>query len=204
MIHILIADNSRLARVAIKLVLDTQDDFRTVDLPEESRSLSAACRREEVDVLLLDPNWPQCEKLLDNLRQRSPRTRVLLLAKSHDEPYLRTILTMRAHGHITWQSTPQELFRAVRHLVKGEPVRMLPPGFCDDEEPAFVGLSEREVAVLRSIALGFTHREVAEQMGLSVKSIETYRARICDKLGLRTRADIVRYALQMKILDSAA
>jgi two-component system, NarL family, response regulator NreC len=162
------------------------------------------------DVLLLDLNMPGTLTSLEALplvRERSERTATVVLTMQEDPEYARRALRAGALGYVLKEAADAELVEAVRRAADGEtylnpslgvklatmPER--PAGPPDD-------LSERELEVLRLIALGHTNAEIGEQLFLSVRTVETHRAHVQQKLGRSTRAELVRYALDHGLLDS--
>jgi DNA-binding NarL/FixJ family response regulator len=137
------------------------------------------------------------------LKEGSPGTKVLALTVHEDRSYLRELLETGARGYVLKRAAAEELIRAIRSVADGDVYvdpRMaskMVSGFvaqkASDGTPART-LSGREAKVLRLLATGYTNREIAEQMALSVKTVETYKARSMEKLGLRSRVDIVRFA----------
>jgi two-component system response regulator NreC len=142
-----------------------------------------------------------------------PRTRVLVLTMHTDESYVRQLLQAGAMGYIPKKAADSELVDAIRAVHRGDRfvhpslTRVLPehlshsPGREEPLEDAVL-LSEREREVLKLVALGYTHRQVADRLYLSVKTVETYKARLMEKLNLRGRAELVRYAMARGWLES--
>jgi DNA-binding NarL/FixJ family response regulator len=153
-------------------------------------------------------------KALEGLREACPQTRVLVLTMHEDSSYLRAALAAGASGYVAKSAVDAELLAAIRSIVHGrtfvtmtlsdrETHQVLDkPTSAESPQRAPVKLlSSREWEVLKLLAQGYTNKEVGTQLCLSVKTIETYRARLADKLGLRSRADLTRYALEMGLLD---
>jgi DNA-binding NarL/FixJ family response regulator len=147
---------------------------------------------------------------LPEIRRKAPQTRILVLTMHADDEYLRQCLKGGAAGYVLKQAADQELLLAIRAVMRGEVyihpamTRGLlgdlvdrardPSGFLKPEGSA--ELSEREAEVIKQVARGHTNQEIADRLGLSVKTVETYRARAMEKLGLANRAALVRYALE--------
>jgi two-component system, NarL family, response regulator NreC len=141
------------------------------------------------------------------LRRLVPSARILILTMHDDPQYLRQALKHGASGYVLKKAADTELLSAMHSVLRGEVYvhpsmtrilleDMLPEAQMLSGENAWDSLSEREREVLKMVALGHTSAEIAEQLSLSIKTVETYRARGMDKLGLRTRAALVRFALQ--------
>jgi len=166
------------------------------------------------DVVLLDVTMPDMDGLevLRRIRDRSPHTRVLMLTMHDDEGYLREALAAGSSGYVLKRAADIELLSAIRAVHRGGTYlhaahtsvlfedRADQQGIQAAREPK-PRISPREEEVLRLIALGYTNRQAADMLYLSVKTVETYRARLMAKLGLRSRAELVRYALQQGLLE---
>lgn len=203
MIRILLADEHALSRAALRALVEPLPDIEIVAELDDASALTQKAPAVDANVLVLDPTLKGALSALKALRVQGASLRSLVLTRRTDRPFLRTLLAAGADGYVTWGAAPDALFNAMRAVHRGRSVVELPvdPEDLPVEPPS--ALSPRETEVLRRVALGFTHREVAEHLSVSVKSVETYRARISDKLGLKTRADLVRYALEMDLIDLA-
>jgi two-component system response regulator NreC len=207
-ITIVIADDHQVVRSGLKLLLDSEEDFEVV---AEAGDVDAATRSVlgyKPDVLVLDLNMPDgsslpaIPKMLDN----SPGTNIVVLTMQEDPAFAREALQAGARGYVLKEAAENELVEAVRmaadgrtylHPELGAKIAAEPPqptGPPDD-------LTEREVDILRLIALGHTNAEIAEQLFLSVRTVESHRARVQQKTGLTTRAELVRYALDNDIVE---
>ncbi len=168
------------------------------------------------DVILLDLTMPRLGGLeaLPLLRQRVPESRILVLTMHDDEGYLRQALKSGAAGYVLKKAADTELITAIQSVMRGgvyvHPSMtrtllddMLPKSECSEPVPddLWATLSEREQEVLRMVAMGYTGREIAVKLSLSIKTVDTYRARGMDKLGLRSRAALVRYAITNGLME---
>ena len=206
-IRIVIADDHPVVRRGLRMLLDDEDDFEVV---AEAGDVEAARRYvsgHHPRVLVLDLNMPggSTLKSIPALRTEFPETHIVVLTMQPEPAYAREALAAGATGYVLKQAADMELVEAVRLAAAGE--RYLnpglgariaaepPPGPPDD-------LSEREVDVLRLIALGHTNTQIAEQLHISVRTVETHRSHIQQKLLLSSRAELVRYALDRGLLDS--
>jgi len=209
--RIILADDHPIVREGLRRVIDAEADLEVVG---EARSASEAVERTaeaQPDVLLLDITMPGGGGIgaLERIRHVSPDTRVLMLTMHDDPEYLRAALVSGAAGFILKQAAGQELLAAIRVVHQGRTyvdptvaglalqnaLASSTAGAADVESP-LSRLSPREIEVLRHLTLGFTNKEVADRLAVSVKSVETYRARLSEKLGLARRADLVRFALE--------
>jgi two-component system response regulator NreC len=166
------------------------------------------------DLILLDLNMPGLGGLeaIPILKQKSPASKILVLTMYDDPEYLKQSLKSGVSGYILKKAADSELISAMRSVMKGEVYlhSAMTKGLLDDilpgsdkvnDEDGWESLSKREKQVLKLTALGHTSQEMAEQMNLSSKTVDTYRARMMDKLGLKTRAALVRFAIHRGLLD---
>ena len=212
MIRIVIADDHGVLRAGLRLLISREDDMEVVAEAEDVTSTCAQAAAERPDVLILDLDMPGGGlRAIDEVAASSPRTRVLVLTLHDDMVYLRAALAAGAVGYIVKSAADTELLNAIRTVHQGRSHFTVTVGESEPEPTADLDpesrdrlsqLSSRERQVLELVALGYTHREIAEQVHLSVKTIETYRARIAQKLQLRSRAELVRYALDLGLLRS--
>jgi len=216
-IRILLADDHAVLRAGMRALLDAEPDMIVVGEASEGHECVALAERLRPDVILLDINMPECNGLeaLDVLVVRVPESRVLVLTMHDDAGYLRRVLASGGVGYVLKQAASEELLSAIRAVHEGGTylhpahTRLLveQPGVGGRPEARDGGaarpepLSEREAQVFRLVALGYRNGEIADQLGLSVKTVETYKARLMQKLGLRSRAALVRYALDLGILE---
>jgi len=154
-------------------------------------------------------------KILERLRQACPQTRVLVLTMHEDPSYLRAALAAGASGYVAKSAVDGDLLAAIRSVAQGRTFVTMnlrdngslqvlgdqPTHTESPPRPPVKPLSSREQEVLKLLAQGYTNKEAGTQLCLSVKTIETHRARIMDKLGLRSRADFTRYALEVGLLN---
>ena len=205
-IRIVLADDHAVVRSGLRLLLDSEADFEVVAEAGEAQSARRYVRGHRPDVLVLDLNMPGGSSLdaIPALRAESPGTQIVVLTMQEEPAFARSALGSGALGYVLKESADDELVQAVRAAAAGETyltprlgARMAsePPSGCPDD------LSERELGVLRLIALGHTNAEIAEQLFLSVRTVETHRAHIQQKLSLGSRAELVRYALDRGLMN---
>ena len=205
---IVIADDHAVVRSGLRMLLDAEEDFQVVAEAADIPSTRRVVLGYKPTVLLLDLNMPGEESLpaIPNLMERSPDTAIVVLTMQNDPAFARQALQAGARGYVLKEAADDELIQAVRLAAQGrtylnpelgarvaaEPAA--PPGPPDD-------LSEREIEVLRLIALGHTNGEIAQQLYLSVRTVESHRAHIQQKLRRSSRAELVRYALERGLVD---
>lgn len=205
---ILIADDHAVMRAGLRMLLESEEDLEVTaeagDVAETIRKLKAY----KPDVMLLDlhmPGGPSLEAIPE-MKEASPDTRIVILTMQNSAGFVREALRAGALGYVTKEAADSELVEAVRLAVNNEPYLHPRLGAKLATEPFQDGppddLSEREVEVLRLIALGHTNAEIAAQLFLSVRTVESHRAHIQQKLRLQTRAELVHYALEHKLIAS--
>lgn len=222
-IRVLIADDHAVLRAGLHLLLDAQPDIMVVGEAETAEQAMILDADLHPDVVLMDlalpirpgdPNTvPSGLDAIQRIKAERPEARVLALTMHDDEGYLRAVLEAGGAGYVLKQAADTELLSAIRAVWRGgtylhtEHVQLLlegPPSTTTAQEGAsdsYDLLSPREQQVLRLIALGHTNQQAAERLHLSVKTIETYKARLMTKLDLTGRAALVRYALQRGLLE---
>jgi two-component system response regulator NreC len=187
-------------------VLEEQGGFEVVaeasDVDETFRELAL----HHPDVLVLDLNMPGRPTLeaIPEMRRDYPSTQIVVLTMQDEPAYARRALGDGVLGYVLKDAADEELVEAVRQAAAGH--RYLNPRMgarmaAQPPAPPRVGLSEREVEVLRLVALGYTNNEIADRLVLSVRTVETHRAHIQQKLGLRARSELVRYALDHGLIE---
>ncbi len=208
-ITIVLADDHRVVRSGLRMLLDAEAGFEVVAEASDVEAARRYVRGHHPAVLVLDLNMPGGSSLeaIPLLREESPDTQIVVLTMQQEPAFARQALGAGALGYVLKEAADDELVEAVRNAAAGESylnprlgARIAsepPPGPPDD-------LSQREVEVLRLIALGHTNAEIAEQLFLSVRTVETHRSHIQQKLRLSTRAELVGYALERGLMDPAA
>jgi two-component system response regulator NreC len=208
-IRVFIADDHAVLRAGLRLLLNTQPDLEVVgdagDLVA-TRDGVAFC---QPDVLTLDLSMPGGNplRLIEALRQSQPSLRVLVLTMHDDPAQYRLAVAAGAAGYVVKAAADDELLTAIRTVHAGRPYACVALNQVADlagshDRSALAGLSAREREVLQSVAQGHTSQAIADRLYLSVKTIESYRARVMAKLGLQNRAELTQFALSMGLLDS--
>ena len=207
-ITIVLADDHSVDRAGLRMLLEAEADLEVL---AEAGDVEAAQRYvlgHKPTVLVLDLNMPGGSRLeaIPRIAERSPGTAGVVLTMQQDPAFAREALRAGARGYVVKHAAGDELVQAIRAAAGGG--TWLNPELgarmaAAPEGPAgpLAELSERELEVLRLIALGHTNNEIAEQLFLSVRTVETHRARIQQKLGSSTRAELVRYALDHDLIE---
>jgi two-component system response regulator NreC len=206
-IRIVLADDHQVVRSGLRMLLDSEHGFEVVAEASDIDSAKRYVRGHHPRVLVLDLNMPGGSSLeaIPVIREESPDTQIVVLTMQQEPAFAREALSAGALGYVLKEAADDELVEAVRRAAAGESylnprlgARIAsepPPGPPDD-------LSQREVEVLRLIALGNTNAEIAEQLYLSVRTVETHRSHIQEKLRLSTRAELVGYALERGLIGA--
>lgn len=211
-IKVLIVDDHAVVRTGLRLLLEREDDFEVVGEAGTADEGVRAARLEKPDVVLLDVVMPGRSGIdvCDEVVQAS-KGRVLVLSMQDDPTYVRAAFAAGASGYMLKEAADTELVQAVREVAGGgryvHPTlgaRLAQAEVEAARRAANDPLSEREREVLRLLALGHTNQEIAKQLYISVRTAETHRAHIMQKLGLGTRAELVRYALANGMLDESS
>lgn len=212
-IRILLADDHAVLRAGLRLLINAQPDMEAVGEAQDGLETLSQAEAIRPDVILLDLSMPRAGGLaiLRELRARAPHSRILVLTMHADEEYLREALRLGAAGYVVKSAADQELLSAIRAVSRGQiyihPTMtrallgdLLPDAEARPQDP-WDSLSEREQQVIVAVARGYANREIAEQLHLSVKTVETYRARAMEKLGLPNRAQLLQYAIRRNLLN---
>ena len=212
-IRTVIVDDHAVVRSGLRLVLESEDDIEVVAEAADARNAVFETRAHRPDVILLDVVMPGRSGIeaIPDLLEESPESKVLVLSMQDDPAYVREAFGAGASGYVLKEAADDEVVAAVREVAKGE--RYVHPALgarlvaAEAEERVRAAedpLSDREHEILRLLALGHTNQEIAGQLYLSVRTVETHRAHIMQKLRIQTRAELVRYALEQGMLDSSA
>jgi two-component system, NarL family, response regulator NreC len=206
--RVVIADDHAVVRSGLKTLLDAEPGFEVTAEARDVRTAMTLVRAQRPDVLVLDLNMPGDPSLpaIPDFLEASPETAIVVLTMQNDPAFAREALRAGALGYVLKESANAELVEAVQAATEGRTYLQPQLGARLAAEPAKADataddLSERETEVLQLIALGHTNTEIAEQLYLSVRTVESHRAHIQQKLRLSTRAELVRYALDHGLLD---
>lgn len=209
-LRVLLADDHALVREGLRALIDAQPDMQVAGEAENGDQAIAQANALVPDVIVLDVWMPRLDGVhaTPQLRRACPGAAIIVLTACDDTSCLRGLLDAGAAGYVLKHAAGEELVGAIRAVAAGG-VYVDPRiagelvgtnGDAASERVAGARLSEREAEVLRAIAQGYSNKEIAVQLELSVRTVETYRARSMEKLGLNSRVDIVRYAAEQRWL----
>ena len=206
--QILVVDDHAILRSGLRLLIDAQPTLNVVGEAGSGADAVAQARTLQPDLILLDLSMPDGDGLsiIATLRSVAPQARILILTMHDDTSHLRQALDAGASGYVLKNAVDQELLMAIRAVRRGETYvhsamtqklveALTQPAAANPADP-WADLSEREFEVMKLVALGYTNAEIAQEIHLSVKTVESYRSRGLVKLGLETRAQLVQSALQ--------
>jgi DNA-binding NarL/FixJ family response regulator len=210
--RILLADDHAVVRRGLRLVLESEPDLEVVAEVGDGAEAVERSMEEDVDLAILDVTMPRMTGLhaAAELHRRRPELRVLILSMHDNEQYLFEALKAGASGYVLKSVADRDLVEACRATMRGEP--FLYPGAInalikDFLQRAHAGedvsdpLSPRETEIVKLIAEGHTGRKIAEQLVISEKTVERHRSNILDKLGMRDRVELTRYAIRRGLIE---
>lgn len=210
MMRVLIADDHPIVRQGIQKIVDATADMRVEAEAVDAQQTLQCAESGALDLVLLDLSMPGADglDLLKELRRRKPQLPVLVLTMYSEEQFAIRALKAGAGGYLTKDAVPEELVRAIRTVVGGRHYisstlgdRLATTIIDGDAGAQHERLSDREYQVFRRIAVGRTSREISAELVLSVKTVATYRTRVLEKMGMRTNAELVSYAVRNRLAD---
>lgn len=211
MIRVLIADDHGIVRGGIRRLLEDHEDIQVVAEASDGHEAIKKVLETDPDVILLDISMPGMDGLdvTKQLKAINPRVRILILTMHAEEQYAPRLMKAGAMGYVTKHAAPEDLVKAINAVYAGK--RFISPTLAENMAWRYLGvekdltpvecLSDRELQVLNLIAEGNTNREAADSLHLSVKTIDTYRARVLEKLNLRNNAELTLFAIQNGLIE---
>jgi len=214
-ISVLLADDHAVLRAGLRMLINTQPDMTVIAEAADGDEALRRANETRPDVVVMDITMPVMGGIqaIELIRQSLPETNILVLTMHDDTGYLRSALAAGASGYVVKRSADSELISAINAVHRGQMFvdltsfsgafkeALVNPLNEEQVQPDFKRvLSQREKAVLTLVAQGYTNQQAAERLGLSVKTIETYRMRLAEKLGLRDRAALTRYAHEVGLI----
>lgn len=210
-IRVLVADDHAIVRRGIVFILTEDPGILVVGEAADGPELLAVCREIPADIVILDLNMPGPSGLtiLAQLKAEHPQMAVLVLSIHDEEQYGTRVIRSGASGYLAKNAAPDNLVEAVRRLAAGH--RYISADLAEammkqletNDQDRHAALSDREFEVFHGLAAGQTVSEIAERLSLSVKTVSTYRSRVLEKLGVRTNADLARYAVAKGLIESS-
>ena len=208
----MVADDFPIVRSGLRKVLDANPDLEVVAEAEDGAEAVEKALKEDVDLVILDISMPRMTGIqaAAELHKRKPEIRVLILSMHDNEQFLFEALKAGASGYVLKSGADRDIVDAARAAMRGE--SFLYPGAvsalvrdyldrCGDEAKGFDPLTPRELEILKLIAEAHTSKEIAETLFISVKTVERHRANILEKLGMRDRVELTRYAIRRGLIQ---
>lgn len=207
-LRIFLADDHTVMREGLKSLVNAQADMEVIGEADNGRTALQKARELQPDVVIMDVSMPELSgiKVTEQLKRSCQKVKVLVLTAHDESGYLRQLLQVGASGYVLKKAAAEELINAIRAVASGGVY--LDPTLAGKVVTGYVGsrrlkgtaqgnhLSEREAEVLRLVAWGYTNKEIGSYLTISVKTVETHKANILEKLDLRSRVEMVRYALR--------
>jgi DNA-binding NarL/FixJ family response regulator len=212
MIRVLLADDHSIVRAGLRRLVEESGDMEVVAEASDGREAIRLIQEAAPDVAVIDISMPGLDGLevVSQLHTRSPDLPILILTMHEEAQYVVRAIQAGARGYITKQAAPEQLVGAIRRLQEGgryltdkasEALALrIAKGSCS--KSPLETLSMREMQVLRRLALGDTNRDIARAYHISIKTVDTYRARLLKKLGLRNNAELSRFAIQNNLVEA--
>jgi len=208
--RVLIADDHPIFRAGLKEALAKERDVDFVGEADNGHTALELARKQRWDIVLLDITMPGKGGLevLQELRREQPKLPVLVLSAHPEDQLALRLLKAGAAGYLTKDKAPQVLLHAVRKVLRGEKYvseslaeKAVLDLVSETRKPLHESLSNREYQVMRMIASGKTLNEIGKELFLSARTVSTYRARVLEKMNIKTNSDLIRYALENKLVD---
>ncbi len=213
-IRILLVDDHAILRAGLRAILNAEVDIEVVDEAGDGKEAVAKAEKLRPDLALMDISMPVMDGLeaTRRIQQSCPEVKVLVLTVHDNEEYLFQVLKAGGSGYVVKKSADTELISAIRAVYRGEAflspmaTKMVIRGYIhaasqESTKQDYSDLTSREKEVLKFIAEGYTNQEIADRLFISIKTVESHRAHILDKLELHTRADLVKYARTHGMFD---
>jgi DNA-binding NarL/FixJ family response regulator len=206
-IRVFLADDHAVVREGLKALVNSQADMEVVDEAADGQTARERLQKCQADIAVIDLSMPKMNgvQLTEWLTRECPRIKVVALTVHQDTGYLKRLFQAGAKGYVVKRAAAEELIGALRKVSTGETYvdPSLAGRIVERETRAATGVSgdvdrpltDREIEVARFIAQGYSNKEVASRLRISVKTVETHKARVLEKLGIQTRVELVQYAM---------
>jgi len=214
-IRVLLVDDHAIVREGVKMILAKEPDFEVVGEAQDGRQALELVERMKPNVVVMDISMPEMGGIeaTQQVKERYAGVNVIALTMHEDESYVFKLLRAGASGYVLKRAAAQDLVQAVRAAAKGE--AFLYPSVArkvvedylkrveaGEERARYDGLTEREKEILTHIAEGLSNQQIAQKLYISIKTVQTHRAHILEKLGLHDRTELVRYAIRKGLIEA--
>ncbi len=214
-IRVLLVDDHAIVREGVKMILAKEPDFEVVGEAQDGRQALELVERMKPNVVVMDISMPEMGGIeaTQQVKERYAGVNVIALTMHEDESYVFKLLRAGASGYVLKRAAAQDLVQAVRAAAKGE--AFLYPSVArkvvedylkrveaGEERERYDGLTEREKEILTHIAEGLSNQQIAQKLYISIKTVQTHRAHILEKLGLHDRTELVRYAIRKGLIEA--
>jgi DNA-binding NarL/FixJ family response regulator len=212
MIKVLLADDHSIVRAGLRRIIEESEDIEVIAEADEGRTAIHLAREKKPDVAVIDISMPGLDGLevISQLKNYLPDLPIIMLTMHEEEQYVVRAIEAGAMGYVTKRSAPEHIVKAIQQVMGGN--RYLTAEASEalalriakgtGGKSSLDSLSNRELQVLRRLAMGHTNHEIAEAYGISIKTVDTYRLRLLKKLNLRNNAEISRFAIQNKLIET--
>ena len=212
MIKVLLADDHSLVRAGLRRIIEESEDIEVVAEADDGRTAIQLAQEKMPDIAVVDISMPGLDGLevVSQLKVYRPELPIIILTMHEEEQYVVRAIEAGAMGYVTKRSAPEQLVKAIRQVMSGS--RYLTPEASEalalriargaGSKSLLDSLSNRELQVLRRLAMGHTNHEIAAAYSLSTKTVDTYRARLLKKLNLRNNAELSRFAIRNKLIET--
>ena len=212
MIKVLLADDHLIVRAGLRRIIEESDDIEVIAEADDGKAAIQLAREKNPDVAVVDISMPGLDGLevISQLKIYLPDLPIIILTMHEEEQYVVRAIEAGAMGYVTKRSAPEHIVKAIHQVMSGS--RYLTAEASEAlalrvakgarGKSTLDSLSIRELQVLRRLAMGHTNHEIASAYGISTKTVDTYRSRLLKKLNLRNNADLSRYAIQNKLVES--
>jgi DNA-binding NarL/FixJ family response regulator len=212
MIRVLLADDHSIVRAGLRRLVEDSGDMKVIAEAADGRKAIQQAHKTHPDVAVVDISMPDMDGLevISQLQSFYPKLPIIILTMYEEEQYVVRAIEAGAMGYLTKRSAPEQLVKAIRKVHAGyrylteeaSELLALRVARGDGGRSLLDSLSMRELQVLRRLALGHTNREIAESYHISIKTVDTYRSRLLNKLDLRNNAELSRFAIQNRIIEA--
>jgi len=212
MIKVLLADDHSIVREGLRRIIEESEEMEVIAEADEGRAAIQLAQEKLPDIAVVDISMPGLDGLevVSQLKVYRPELPIIILTMHEEEQYVVRAIEAGAMGYVTKRSAPEQLVKAIRQVMDG--TRYLTPEASEalalriakgaGSKSSLDSLSTRELQVLRRLAMGHTNHEIAEVYNISTKTVDTYRLRLLKKLNLRNNAELSRFAIQNRLIET--